>query len=935
MARFGASLRTLIAVSALTVVVCAGITGAQAPPPQVSERFRDRLSAVDSLAEASRLDTAMAVLQGVIRDARRRGDPRTLSVLLQTHAELLERRGGDPYRPAREAFDLAAARRDSAAIMAALSLLGTRDIDHDGLVEPAAEWLLRMSLARDDYRFESRARTTLASDLLNQGQPEQARHGFTRAVELSRLAGDWRGELEAATGLGHVHFALGNLDQAREAYRKVARIAQDRRAPFELARALGHVAEVELVAGDLDAAVESQRRAWSVYRHIGTPSDWIGPAFATADIQKHLGLFDDAESTLVHVAAACESLGQTPYRAQAMAEHADVLVRAQRPVDAASLARAGLNLGRALAAPERAELTLALARALDQQDSTAAALALIDRELRSRGRLPATTRLELQSTRAEMLLAMGRGREALDAYQRARRDAPAASDWRALQLASAVGLSELAMGRAERAAARLDEASRLWSRDEGGPYDLTESEGWRSGGWMLHSLIVELATATPGAPQSGARVAFDSLQTLRKRPLIERTLGPQRPLEIPSRFTQPAWTADSLQHAVLRDDEILLDLWLGSSASYLFALTRDSLRLVRLPAARRLLRQAITFTSLNAAGGEGVEQAAWDSSAARLGAAQLADLTDLAARCRRIVFVADGELAAFPLGALALPDSSGAPAPLAASHFIERYPSATWLGIERTVDSPEANARVLALAGPSAENGAPSSRAEAEVEDLRSRYRNIDVRTAEGAGAMDPEQLGDHEGLHLVTRTRLDDHHPWYSGILLDRPSRSDRDPYWRAGTIGTARLDARLVVLPSCEPARGVRVPQVGTQAMAAALLAAGAEAVLVQLWALDEATERRWTEAFYARLSGGGTVAEALASAEQVVRGDPATRAPHHWASHALFGNGEVRLPLQTRPRWWWPSIAGAGVVIAAIALAIGARRRHHRARTSEVLA
>jgi len=121
----------------------------------------------------------------------------------------------------------------------------------------------------------------------------------------------------------------------------------------------------------------------------------------------------------------------------------------------------------------------------------------------------------------------------------------------------------------------------------------------------------------------------------------------------------------------------------------------------------------------------------------------------------------------------------------------------------------------------------------------------------------------------------------------------------------------------------------------MAAALLAAGAEAVLVQLWALDEATERRWTEAFYARLSGGGTVAEALASAEQVVRGDPATRAPHHWASHALFGNGEVRLPLQTRPRWWWPSIAGAGVVIAAIALAIGARRRHHRARTSEVLA
>src|SRR5262245_11692963 len=169
MARFGASLRTFIAVSALTVVFAAGVPGAQTPPPQVSERFRDRLSVVDSLAGASRLDTALAVLQPVIRDARRRGDPRTLSILIQTQAELIHRRGDDPARPAREAFDLASARRDSTAMMAALSLLGTRDIDHDGLVEPAAEWLLRMALARDDYRYEGRARTTLATDLLNQG----------------------------------------------------------------------------------------------------------------------------------------------------------------------------------------------------------------------------------------------------------------------------------------------------------------------------------------------------------------------------------------------------------------------------------------------------------------------------------------------------------------------------------------------------------------------------------------------------------------------------------------------------------------------------------------------------------------------------------------------------------------------------------------------
>jgi hypothetical protein len=148
MARFGASLRIPVVLAALSFVVAIGVTRAQAPSPQVSERFRDRLKIADSLAGESRLDTAIAVLQPVIREARRRGDRRSLSILVQTHADLVQRRGDDPSRLAREAFDLAVSLRDSTAMMAALALLGIRDIDHDGLVEPAVEWLLRLALAR-------------------------------------------------------------------------------------------------------------------------------------------------------------------------------------------------------------------------------------------------------------------------------------------------------------------------------------------------------------------------------------------------------------------------------------------------------------------------------------------------------------------------------------------------------------------------------------------------------------------------------------------------------------------------------------------------------------------------------------------------------------------------------------------------------------------
>lgn len=208
MARSRATSRSIVTLTALALLVVGGATRAQAPPPNAPERYRERLHVVDSLASASRLDTAIVVLQTSIRDARRRGDRRSLPFLVQVHADLIERQGGDPQSRAREALQLALAVRDTSTLMAALSLLGTRPLDHDGLQEPAVEWLLRLALDRDDRRFESIARTTMASEALAQGLPEEARKGYTRAIELSRLAGDWPSELDALSGLG-AHFAVG------------------------------------------------------------------------------------------------------------------------------------------------------------------------------------------------------------------------------------------------------------------------------------------------------------------------------------------------------------------------------------------------------------------------------------------------------------------------------------------------------------------------------------------------------------------------------------------------------------------------------------------------------------------------------------------------------------------------------------------------------
>src|SRR5439155_568291 len=245
----------------------------------------------------------------LLRESRRRRDRRALALLVRKQGELIQRQGGDPQRPAREALSLAQATRDTSGLMGALALMGTRPLDHDGIVEPAVEWLLRLALDENDDRFESLARATVANDALARGQADEARRGFARAIELARVAGDWLAELLATRGLGRAELALGRLDEAREAHRKVARVAEDRHDEVDLGHALSDLAEIERIVGDLDAAAVYDRRAWAVFSRLGSPREWIAPALDLARVQKHVERYADAETTLAHVTMACDSLG--------------------------------------------------------------------------------------------------------------------------------------------------------------------------------------------------------------------------------------------------------------------------------------------------------------------------------------------------------------------------------------------------------------------------------------------------------------------------------------------------------------------------------------------------------------------------------------------------------------------------------------------------
>jgi CHAT domain-containing protein/tetratricopeptide (TPR) repeat protein len=942
MERSRATLALLAALGAFALLLAGGSSRAQVSAPNLPERYRARLLVVDSLAQLSRYDTALTALQPTLREARRRGDRRSLAFLVGTQASLQRRSGLDPRRAAREALQLALAVRDTTTLMAALGLLQGESIAHDGLEEPALEWLLRLALGRDDVRYEGIARTGLADVALQEGRFDDAHKGYSRAIELTRQSGDWRTELGALTGLGHVYYNLGDFDRSRQSHLKVARLAEERQSYSDQGHAYDDLGALEFVLGDPDAAVEYYRRSHDVFLRAGNPRDWIAPAVNIAIAQNHMGQYGDAESTLTQVITACDSLGLLDQEGLAFSQLASAQALEGKLAEAVGICRRGLALGRRLQAQHRAELTLTLTTALAEQDSAPAALALLDRGLRGmRGRVPRRQEVSLELSRGELLLKLGRAREALQVFQRTLPLSNQTAAWQRIRVLTFMGLCEQTLGRLDRAAARLEEAVAVWELDRGVPQDPEWREQRGSSGRTLHAVTADVMLAYPAdtTEEKRQRLAYQVLQRFKARALRERILGPTLGLEAqaPSAVDEPV-TVESLQGDVLREGEVLLDASLGSFGSFLFAVTRDELRVVRLPSDRELERRLEVHRERVSSPPEpGVDVAAADSAASDLGQFLLGGVADLIARGRRIIFSPDGALAELPLGALQLPGADGRLEALAATHEIEYAPSATlWAGLRRRSATDTGKVRVLALAGPDDERGTPLPGAVREARWLAARFEGVDLRLPErgGGAVVARDELSHYDVLHLAAHTRVDGQHPWYSGVLLEPPGAPDHDPYLRAGSIAALSLPARLVVLSGCESARGRMSAGEGVQGMSAAFLSAGVPAVVATLWRVEDRTTAHLMEAYYDALAGGATAAAALRSAQEVVRRVPRTRHPFYWAGFVLIGDGGVRAALKSKPQWLWPLAAAGGVVLGAAVLAMRRRRSRDSGSVSGVV-
>lgn len=239
------------------------------------------------------------------------------------------------------------------------------------------------------------------------------------------------------------------------------------------------------------------------------------------------------------------------------------------------------------------------------------------------------------------------------------------------------------------------------------------------------------------------------------------------------------------------------------------------------------------------------------------------------------------------------------------------------------------NGKLLAMAAEYGGDSIPTNRA-AHLKRLRKALNPIPATLAEVENLEKAAFLGDfHLGkeanealfktkaneysiIHLAMHGLLDKKNPILSSLAFTENGDSLNDNFLQAYEISNMELNADLVVLSACETGYGKFQQGEGVISLARSFMYAGVPALVVSLWAVNDASTSQLMQNFYTNLGTGMDKSEALRQAKLVYLKNAKGIAAHpaFWSPFVLLGDASP-VALKTKGGWFWWMIGG--VVLA----------------------
>ncbi len=379
--------------------------------------------------------------------------------------------------------------------------------------------------------------------------------------------------------------------------------------------------------------------------------------------------------------------------------------------------------------------------------------------------------------------------------------------------------------------------------------------------------------------RSGARGAARQAEVDREISLASDSLAVLEAAERASgaagaaRYPVPA-SLDSLATGLIAPGRVLVTYFWGERAVYGWRVSPESVQARRLGSVDSIGTQvAFLRAALEAPGGVD-----WAVPARRAWNTLLEPLLGEGKGLMQLLVVPDGPLVHLPFETLT---RGAGGVPLGATTAVTYGPSASVLfALARRDQGAEWPRTLLAVGNPVA---AALPYAEREA---RAVYEMVDPgradlligrkATRERWLSLGPER---YRYLHIAAHAVVNDRRPGETRVLMSGGALD-------LAAIRALRLRADLVTLSACETALGQRVRGEGVIGLPHAFLAAGAHAVIVTLWRIDDRATARFMEEFYGELLDGLAPAVALQRVRQRWMAHRPREHPAFWAPFVLVG-------------------------------------------------
>ncbi|WP_369116480.1 CHAT domain-containing protein [Crocosphaera watsonii] len=396
-------------------------------------------------------------------------------------------------------------------------------------------------------------------------------------------------------------------------------------------------------------------------------------------------------------------------------------------------------------------------------------------------------------------------------------------------------------------------------------------------------------------------------------------------------FPQPLNLAE-VQNQVLDTDTTLLQFALGEERSYVWVVTKDTMKTYLLPQSADIEAKVTAFSQWL---GENPDER--DSQQGQTAGQELSEMlfsqfaTELTKK--RLVIVSDGALHNIPFAALPFSKNST----LINNYEIVHLPSSSSLAIireqnkqrqpapkalaifadavyrnddQRLKDSPSEtttnnppNLNILAL-NQAIENvgntrsGSPLSLKRLKHSQTEAQTIQTYLKDAETVSFFDFDanlenaqetDLSPYQIIHFASHGILDTERPELSGIVLSLYNEQGEliNGYLRLNEIFNLNLTSELVVLSACETGLGKDMKGEGLIGLTRGFMYAGSPRVLVSLWQINDEGTSEFMRRFYRlMLEENLTPVQALKAAQLEMQQTEKWSDPYYWAAFTLQG-------------------------------------------------